>query len=71
VEAEVKPVPKMVSIASVAIGPAITEIDVRVGTGGLVTLNVIAFEVGLIAVGQFAVMLADPAVVSNEAGTVP
>lgn len=51
-------------------GPAVTESDDRVGTGGLVTLNVIAFEVGLIAVGQFAVMLDDVAVVSSEAGTV-
>jgi hypothetical protein len=30
-----------------------------------------AFEVGVIAVGQFAVMLADPVVVSNDAGIVP
>ena len=61
----------MVSFVSVAMGPAVTESDVRVGTGGLVTLKVMAFEVGVIAVGQFAVMLAYPVVVSNAAGIVP
>jgi hypothetical protein len=50
-------------------GPEVTESDVRVGTGGLVTLNVRAFEVGVAAVGQLAVMLTDPVVVSNDAGT--
>jgi hypothetical protein len=61
----------MVSFASVAMGPAITESDVRVGTGGLLTLNVMAFEVGVTAVGQLAVILADPVVVNNDAGTAP
>ena len=63
--------PYRVSFASVAIGPADTESDVSTGTGGLLTLKVMAFEVGVIAVGQFAVMLADPVVVSNDAGIVP
>ena len=61
----------MVSFASVAMGPAVAESDDRVGTGGLVTLKMMAFEVGVIAVGQLAVMLADPVVVSNDAGIVP
>jgi hypothetical protein len=58
----------MVSFVSVAMGPAVAEIEVRVGTGGLVTLKVRAFEVGVTAVGQLAVKLTDPTVVSNEAG---
>jgi hypothetical protein len=52
-------------------GPAVTESDVTVGTGGLLTLKVMAFEVGVTAEGQLAVMLADPVVVSNDAGTAP
>jgi hypothetical protein len=52
-------------------GPAVKESDVTVGTGGLVTLKVMAFEVGVTAVGQLAVMLADAVVVSNDAGIVP
>ena len=60
----------MVSFASVAMGPAVTESDVRTGTGGLITLKVMAFEVGAIAVGQFAVILADAVVVSNDAAIV-
>jgi hypothetical protein len=51
--------------------PAVTESDVTVGTGGLLTLNVMAFEVGVTAVGQLAVMLAGPVVVSNDAGINP
>jgi hypothetical protein len=64
-------VPEIVSFVSVAIGPAVTESDVRVGTGGLVTLNVMAFEVGVTAVGQLAVMLVAPVVVNSDAGTAP
>jgi hypothetical protein len=61
----------MFRFVSVAMGPAATESDDRVGTGGLVTSKVMAFEVGVTALGQFAVMLTDPTAVSNEAGTAP
>jgi hypothetical protein len=61
-------VPAIVRFVFVAMGPAAAEIDVSVGTGGLVTLKVRAFEVGVTAVGQLAVMLTDSTVVSNDAG---
>jgi len=61
-------VPEMVRFVFVAMGPAAADIDVRVGTGGLVMLKVRAFELGVTAVGQLAVMLADPTVVSSDAG---
>ena len=69
-EAEVNPDPLTVTLASTPIGPAPGLTNVSVGTGGFVTLNEAAFEVGVSAVGQYAVIDADVKAVSNDAGIV-
>lgn len=60
--------PATVRFVFVAMGPAVAEIDVSAGTGGLVTLKVRAFEFGVTAVGQLAVMLSDPIAVMSDGG---
>ena len=66
----VNPVPVSVTALAVLIGPALGDIEVNVGTGGLVMATLSAFETGVLAAGVSTVTVAVPTVVRSEAGTI-
>jgi hypothetical protein len=66
----VNPVPFRLTAVAALIGPAVGEIEVRVGTGGFVIFTVIALESDGVALGVVTFTLAVPAAVRSAAGTV-
>jgi hypothetical protein len=69
VEEELKPVPKMLRVAAVLIGPVLGLMEEIVGGGGGIMLTAIAFEVAGVEVELTTVTLAVPTDVSRLAGT--
>jgi hypothetical protein len=70
VEEELKPVPLMVRVAAVLIGPVLGVMEETLGGGGGMMVTVSVFEVEGVEVELTTVTLAVPVVVRRFAGTV-
>jgi hypothetical protein len=70
VELVVKPVPERVNVVVVLYGPAVTDIEVNVGGGGLTIFTSIPFDTDGVARGLVTVIVADPRLARRLAGTV-
>jgi len=69
VELAVKPVPYNVTVVAVLIGPAVGEMEVRVGAGGFAMVTVSALDKAGVEVELLTEIVAVPADVRRFAGT--